>query len=51
MPVAFLFPVQEEGIGRATMGISRKAAEASVFTPRTVLAVAVRPLMSPLHQE
>lgn len=42
--MAFLIPVQVEGIGRATMGISREAAEGPVSAPRAVLAMSVHPL-------
>lgn len=45
MPMVFLIPAQVEGIGRATMGIFREAAEVSVSTPREMLAILVHALM------
>lgn len=44
--MAFLLPVPVEGIGRATAGISREAAEGPVSAPRAVLPVSGHPLMN-----
>lgn len=46
MPMALFMPVQVEGVGRATTGISRQAAQEPVCAPRAVLAISTHPLMS-----